>query len=148
MKISKEKFDEMIEEVVKFETDLALGRLNCKNWNYLRIYPDGEIIRGEDISPCYPESEYFHKEKHPITFWEKKSHEDYSNSPEFSGRIWEDNENGEWIRNERFSDYEKYENGMEERKGWKRFSLGDLVESIELSEDEINSIAEKFEISN
>lgn len=39
-------------------------------WNYVRVYPDGDVFSGNSPSKCFPESEYFGKNPRPITIWE------------------------------------------------------------------------------
>lgn len=39
------------------------------NEHYVRVWPDGVITRGEEVSKCLPESEYFGRDPHPVTIW-------------------------------------------------------------------------------
>lgn len=40
-------------------------------WVYARAYPDGEIITGREVSRLIPETEYYRREPHPVTFFDK-----------------------------------------------------------------------------
>ena len=49
-------------------------------WYYVRVWPDGEITAGVEVSPCYPESEYFGRKPHAVTIWSTRSNSDLSDA--------------------------------------------------------------------
>jgi hypothetical protein len=43
-------------------------------WHYVRVWPDGSITDGIEVSETLPESEYFHRgNPHPVTVWSETS---------------------------------------------------------------------------
>ena len=51
-----------------------------RNWHYVRVWPDGSVVVGEEVSKCLPESEYFGRAPHPVTVWSMQSN--YASTPD------------------------------------------------------------------
>jgi hypothetical protein len=69
--ISRDAIYEAVKEAYRTSLERGGGR-----WYYVRAWPDGEITTGIEASPCYPESEYYRREPHPVTVWETRSNSD------------------------------------------------------------------------
>lgn len=49
-----------------FRRALAAGR----NWHAVTVWPQGDIVIRDEVSPCYSESEYFKRgDCYPLTVW-------------------------------------------------------------------------------
>ncbi len=59
-----------------------------QHWHYVRVYPDGRIVAGVEVSVCVPESEYYGRAPHPVTVWSEQSH--YSSTPADGVYEWEE----------------------------------------------------------
>lgn len=57
---------QVIESVIEALRDCAAG---VQGWHYVRVYRDGTIIRGREVSKCIPQSEYFGEDGCPNTIW-------------------------------------------------------------------------------
>lgn len=40
-------------------------------WAYARVYPDGHVSTGREVSQSIPEAEYFRRDPRPVTFFSR-----------------------------------------------------------------------------
>ena len=80
-----------------------------QHWHYVRVYPDGSIVEGLEVSPCYPESEYFQRgNPWPVTVWSETGRNGPSGPDdgtfqllpceEAEAEFWVNENTGEWSR--------------------------------------------------
>ena len=74
--ISLQDVTRKIMEAYRDSLDHGGGR-----WFYVRVWPSGKITAGMEVSPCYPESEYYRRgTPHPISVWSKQSNSDMTDA--------------------------------------------------------------------
>jgi hypothetical protein len=65
-----------------------------RNWFFVRVWPDGTISEGQEVSKLLPEREYFRVGNHwPVTVWSMDA--DGCPGPEDGVFLWEDCEEEE-----------------------------------------------------
>jgi len=144
--LSRDEIVEAVRDCVRAE-EIELAKGNRSNhWFYARAwYKNGkiEIHTGCEVSPCYPESEYYGKGSHPpVTFWTAQTC--YSpcadDGLEWNVSDWKD---GEYIG----KIHPKYHSCFESSKYFCMDQIEDAAEKIGLdidgkSDDEIHAVFE------
>lgn len=131
-----EKIETLFEEVESAIIEFAFSGLrgdHARNWNALRIKPDGTIYTSEEPSACYSESEYYNRVPHTLTIL-AKSGDCFTPDPT-TGWAWKEDDHGDRIaphseefgfdggRYERVEDMDEEELSEKLASGWMRFSL-------------------------
>lgn len=128
--------EQLYDAIMTFERQRALATdgHGCGQWRYLRAYleQDGTIRvhDGMEASPCYPESEYYSRGLHPVTFRSVSEH--YSPSPD-DGPEWDDDPEGEYLRDTDATEWKSYYALSDEHReyllsiGWVRFTLSETT---------------------
>ena len=136
----------ILDSITEVYGNLVLDRArgnHARNWNCLRVYPDGTAQIIEEPSACYPESEYFHRVPHPISLHESAG-DCFTPSPDDDLWMWEDDESGEYIRDENFKwkRLDSLDDPSKIPSGWTRFKM-DLTTPLDDLRDDASGIPDE-----